>query len=345
MNPKVSVIVPIYNVEKYLDKCVNSLLNQTLTDIEIILVDDGSPDLSGKMADDYQEKYFNIKTVHRENGGLGPARNTGIEYATGDYIAFLDSDDWVQADMYEKLYEIIRKTNADIVVSGHCDVANDAVVLKKQHPLRGQIYDSSDKIREVRKKLFGHSPADQEVEAFPMSVCMSLYNRKMLNENGIRFEKILSEDTIFNIGAYKVAKKIVFTEYTDYCYRKEEQASITQTFSKNKINQYREFLLKLSKLAKEENDDECILRAKRMVIDYCRVYVRIVNNSNASKKEKIFYIKEFAEDPIIQKLWKGYPVQTLPFQQKIFQKFIENHNYRLVVLLNNVRQGISKYRH
>ena len=297
------------------------------------------------MADDYQKKYSNIKTVHRKNGGLGPARNTGIENATGDYIAFLDSDDWVQEDMYEKLYRVVQETNADIVVSGHCDVANDDVVLRKQHPLRGQIYDSSEKIYAVRKNLFGHSPEDQEVEAFPMSACMSLYNREMLNKNGIRFEKILSEDTIFNIGAYKVARKIAFTEYTDYCYRKEGQASITQTFSKNKINQYREFLVRLFELAQQEDDNDCVLRAKRMAIDYCRVFVRIVDNSKSSKREKRSYIKEFAEDPVIQNLWKEYPVQTLPFQQKIFQKFIENHNYRLVLLLNNVRQEMSKHRH
>ncbi|HFD6724085.1 TPA: glycosyltransferase family 2 protein, partial [Enterococcus faecium] len=126
----VSVIVPIYNVEKYLRKCVDSLLSQTLKEIEIVLVDDGSPDASGEIADEYQKKYSNVKTIHRENGGLGPARNTGIENATGEYVAFLDSDDWVESDMYEKLYLVASKENADIVVSGHCDFANDKAMVK-----------------------------------------------------------------------------------------------------------------------------------------------------------------------------------------------------------------------
>ncbi len=345
MRPKVSVIVPIYNVEKYLNKCVDSLLEQTLKDIEIILVDDGSPDSSGEIADEYQKRYSNIKTVHRKNGGLGPARNTGLENATGDYIAFLDSDDWVQSDMYEKLYAVITKNDADIVVSGHCDFTNNVLVVKKQHPLRGKIYDSVDQIQEVRKNLFGHSPEDIETESFPMSVCMSLYKREMLEKYRLRFEKILSEDTIFNIGAYKVARKIVFTEYTDYCYRKDEQASITQTFSLNKKNQFKDFLLRLSELAAKEDDDDCTMRTKRMTIDYCRLYIRIVGGCRESFNNKRNYIRDFAQDRDIIKLCKGYPVNSLPIQQKIFQKLLEKKCYGLVLILNDLKRMTEKVHH
>ena len=123
-------------------------------------------------------------------------------------MAFLDSDDWVQEDMYEKLYTVAIIHNADIVVSGHCDVSNGVTVLQKQHPLKGKIYNSADEIREIRKNLFGHDVKDTDVESFPMSVCMSIYNRKMLEDYHLRFETILSEDTIFNISAYNLQKKL-----------------------------------------------------------------------------------------------------------------------------------------
>ena len=116
---KVSVIVPVYNVEKYLDKCLDSLANQTLKDLEIIIVNDGSPDNSEDIIKKYTKKYKNFKYYKKENGGLSSARNYGIKYASGDYIAFLDSDDYVKSDMYEKMYEKAIKGNYDLVV---CDI-------------------------------------------------------------------------------------------------------------------------------------------------------------------------------------------------------------------------------
>lgn len=117
--PKVSVIVPVYNVDKYLDKCIVSLINQTLDEIEIIIVNDGSTDSSKQIAMSYKEKYPNkIVYLEKQNGGLSDARNYGIPYATGEYIAFLDSDDYVELDMYEKMYNIAQKENSDMV---ECD--------------------------------------------------------------------------------------------------------------------------------------------------------------------------------------------------------------------------------
>ena len=101
--PSISIIVPVYKVEKYLDRCVESLVRQTFDDIEIILVDDGSPDKSGKMCDEWEKKDERIRVIHKKNGGLSEARNYGIEAARGDYVAFIDSDDWIDDDMMEIL--------------------------------------------------------------------------------------------------------------------------------------------------------------------------------------------------------------------------------------------------
>lgn len=118
MNNKISIIVPVYKVEKYLKKCVNSIISQSYSNIEIILVDDGSPDNCGKICDEYKEKDNRIIVIHKVNGGLSSARNTGLDIATGDFIGFVDSDDWIEPNMYKELLEFIVNENCDLVECG-----------------------------------------------------------------------------------------------------------------------------------------------------------------------------------------------------------------------------------
>ena len=139
MKIKVSVIVPVYNVEKYIDKCLDSLVNQTLKDIEIIVVNDGTPDNSQKIIDKYVKKYPNkVKSFIKENGGLGSARNLGMEYAKGEYISFVDSDDWIDFDALEKMYDLAKKEKSDIVI---CDIID--------HYLDYEIYHNCTKYNSV----------------------------------------------------------------------------------------------------------------------------------------------------------------------------------------------------
>ena len=111
---KVSIVVPVYNVEKYIEKCLDSIINQSFSNIEIILVDDGSTDNSGKICDIYEKKDTRIKVIHKKNGGLSDARNYGIEVATGEFISFIDSDDYIEENMIERLYESCKKDESDI---------------------------------------------------------------------------------------------------------------------------------------------------------------------------------------------------------------------------------------
>ena len=115
MEPLLSIIVPIYNVEQYVDKCIQSILNQTYQNLEIILVDDGATDRSGSIADSYAAKDKRIKVLHKENGGISDARNYGLDHVTGDYILFVDSDDFIENTMCERLFAVANSTNADMV--------------------------------------------------------------------------------------------------------------------------------------------------------------------------------------------------------------------------------------
>lgn len=342
MQPKVSIVVPIYNVEKYLSKCIDSLINQTLKDIEIILVDDGSPDSSGKIADDYKNKDSRIKVIHQKNAGLGPARNSGMKAATGEYIGFVDSDDWVTKEMFERLYQCAVTNAADIVVSGHCDWSYGKIVKRKVHPLAGQTLCDKNEIDNIRINLYSRDAEDREIEAFPMSVWIAIYRRKMIEINGLAFKNILSEDIIFNLGAYKCANVISFTGDTDYCYRKEEQASITQTFSESKLKKYEEYLMTIKDFSKTEKNKNSIMRVKRAAINSCRLYVGQVGNADIPWKDKIHYVDMFAKSQIVRELWKGYPINKLPFQQRIFQYTVQSGHYGTALFMNSIRQYVKR---
>lgn len=127
--PLISIIIPVYNVEKYINKCVDSVINQIYSNLEIILVDDGSPDLCGKLCDEYSKTDSRIKVIHKKNGGLSDARNVGIDIASGSYIAFIDSDDWVRDDYINSLYEALIKTKSDVSVCEFSYITEDNKML------------------------------------------------------------------------------------------------------------------------------------------------------------------------------------------------------------------------
>lgn len=137
---ELSIIVPVYKVEKYLPKCIDSILAQTFKDFELILIDDGSPDNCGKICDEYAEKDNRIVVIHQENAGVSAARNAGLDIATGTYIGFVDSDDWIEPDMYEVLINTAKCKNADVAVCGFNVYTNEAALNESTHLVEGE-YD------------------------------------------------------------------------------------------------------------------------------------------------------------------------------------------------------------
>ena len=184
---KISVIVPVYNTEKYLPKCLDSLVNQTLKDIEIIIVNDGSPDNSQKIIDDYVKKYKNIKAFEKKNGGLSDARNYGIKKASGEYIAFLDSDDYVTVDMYEKMYKKAISQHFDMVVCDLNYVYNDKVV---------KAYSNiKDDTTDIRKATIGLPDTGTVTRARagwckPLGHGIQAFSRELPSENNSRMGRV-----------------------------------------------------------------------------------------------------------------------------------------------------------
>ena len=191
--PKVSVIVPIYNVEKYLEKCINSLLSQTLEDIQIILVNDGSKDNSGNIAKEYEKNNKNrIIYVEKENGGLSDARNYGLKYATGDFIAFLDSDDYIEKNAYEEMYNKAIKENADYV---ECDF----------------IWEFPNKIRVDKQYPYKNK---KEMLSFVRVVAWNkLIKRQLITDNNLEFPKGLRyEDIEFTYKLIPFVNKFAYVD-------------------------------------------------------------------------------------------------------------------------------------
>ncbi|EGT1679828.1 glycosyltransferase, partial [Campylobacter coli] len=175
-SPLVSIIVPIYNVEKYLRQCLDSIITQTLKDIEIILVNDGSTDNCGVICDEYALKDKRIQVIHKTNAGLGAAYNTGLEMASGEYIGFVESDDWIEPNMYEELYAKAKETDVDVCLSGY--FLNNNQSTKKELQLLESIDDSIFNILNYPQLLMKHS-----------SIWCKLYNRNFIIKNGIFFNE------------------------------------------------------------------------------------------------------------------------------------------------------------
>ena len=212
---KVSVIVPVYNVEKYIEKCLDSLVNQTLKEIEIIVVNDGTPDNSQKIIDKYAKKYQNVKSYIKENGGLSDARNYGLKKASGEYIAFLDSDDYVSTDMYQKMYEKAVSGNFDMVV---CDL--------------NYVYEFSDEVKRAYSNIKNDTT---NIKNAMINIYPAAWNKifkKKLFKTGIEFKKgVWFEDVefIYRLLPHIKTIGVVNEPFNQYLQR---EGSITNSIDK-----------------------------------------------------------------------------------------------------------------
>lgn len=223
MIPLISVIVPIYKVEKYLPECIESIIEQTYKNIEIILVDDGSPDRCGMICDEYAKKDNRIVVIHKENGGLSDARNAGLRLAKGDYFNFVDSDDKLTSDSLERLYQMAIEYSADMVIAG----------FERFRDTTGEVFFSTDSDGEktaVMTKL-------EAMDDFFRDGCQAwavLYARQI--HEGIFFPRgEINEDEAIVFRIYDRCKRIVVTNAVVYSYRNRDESITTSSFSPKKL--------------------------------------------------------------------------------------------------------------
>ncbi len=219
-----SVIVPIYNVERYLRQCLDSLVQQTYADKEIILVDDGSTDSSGKICDEYAERYDCVRVVHQDNQGVSAARNAGISVATGEWFSFIDADDWVDSDMLEQLQGDILATNADLYRFG-AEVIDEkgARIRLSRLTKKPTIVSFADEQAQFRFYCQRHNLNMDVLQ----TVWTGIYRRDIIREHGIAFvdrDEVIFEDTLFNYHYFLHTHKILFLPGTPYHYRRHKES-------------------------------------------------------------------------------------------------------------------------
>lgn len=183
-NIKISVIVPVYNVETYLRQCLDSVVSQTYSPLEIILVNDGSTDGSPAICEEYAGKYENVSLLHQKNAGLAAARQTGLDAATGQYIGFVDSDDWLEPDMYEQMAKAVSETQADIVF---CNVYRNEDK-KEQRYLKDGYYDRAAMEKEIFPRLLASFNQDKEENNIRWCNWLRLYKKELIDRHHIRFD-------------------------------------------------------------------------------------------------------------------------------------------------------------
>lgn len=336
---KVSVIIPIYKVEKYLSRCLDSVVNQTLEDIEIVLVDDGSPDSCPEICDRYAKKDSRIKVIHKKNEGLGYARNSGMLIATGEYIAFLDSDDYVSKDMYEKVYSELKRTDADCCVTGYVVKKDSGDEIHKENPLGTAVYESDDIITKVLAGMLGSKPDQARDTDVGMSVWKCVYRKELLQDKGILFpseRELISEDIIFQIRVLPQVKRVcTLSEGMYYYCENSNSQSLTKTYSKDKFDRYKKlYNVELEMLSKIKFCEETRLRATRMFLGNTRVCIKqICQSTENSKQEKKTLLQEICDDKEIQDVLKWYPWKDNPLRQKIVTLLIKKKCVRLIMRL------------
>ena len=341
--PKISIIIPVYNVEKYIDKCVQSVRQQTLNDIEIILVDDESPDGCPYMCDEYATQDSRIKVVHKKNGGLGFARNSGLEVATGEYVTFLDSDDFVDLYTYEHLYNIAKAENLDAVYYKFKRFVNEAEV--EQAALCNEIKKyENENVKELMLDVIASEPSAKVDHKIHCSSCTAMYRFEIINKNNVRFHserELISEDLIFNLDFLKFANKVAFNSGEHYHYR-VNPISLTNTNRTDRIEKN----LILYKYIKDNieywglNYNKGYERVCRLFIGSSRMAISLYLNSKKSNN-KSQWLKNEINRPIWKAIFISYNWKALPKYQCLFFYSCATKRTMLIKLLCKIKSMIK----
>lgn len=285
VSDKISIIVPVYNVEKYLCRCLDSITRQSYTNFEAILIDDKSTDNSFKICKEYIKKDNRFVLIQNDiNKGLGLTRNEGLQKASGIYVLFVDSDDYIEKDMLKNLYNTIVKKEADTVIAGYkrCQ-ANKKIVEKNKY--QGKVFEGNLIKKEILAKMFGQY-RDDNIE---MSVWKTLFSIEIIKSNNILFpdRRYISEDIIFDIKYFTNAKKVAISGDTSYCYC-YNGTSLTQKYNPDKFKLIKFQVNEMKKMAGNiKNYNNCLLRIDSYLmgntIHYIKTYIK---QSNIISKDK-----------------------------------------------------------
>lgn len=330
----ISVIVPVYNAEKYIHKCVDSILNNTYSDIELILVDDGSPDSSPAICDEYAKRDSRVKVIHKENARASAARNDGMKIAQGKYIAFVDSDDWVEKDMFEKMLSTAETHDVDMVM---CDITKRGTSdVKISQPARDGFYNRE----QMETELFGSLIMFENIE-FPITIsnCVLLIKKELVDKNNIRYDEdihycedaLMGPKLLYHCQSFYYMKGSYF-----YNYRTNNQ-STSQTFNKNKWTHYLRINARLTEYFGKDSKFDFSRQLKINLLYFAlNVLSNICASDDTDKKQKV---KEIMNHSEVRKLFKGFKIPNTSTGLKIIVLMVKYRLSGLYCLYSKLRQS------
>lgn len=340
--PKVSIIVPVYKVpEKYLRACIESCQKQTLKDIEIILVDDGSPDQCGKICDDYASKDGRIKVVHKKNGGLSAARNTGFKAATGTWIMFVDGDDWIEPNACEYMFNVAEKENVQLVMCG----------ISKDYAHSSDVYKFYIKEKSYRNKECKW--LQQQLLVYNGNIATAyakLIQREFLTKNNILHDAKLrqgSEGLEFNLRLFEVLSSATFVDKPFYHYLYNENSISASTDEKNNqyvLNCFEKIWDFIQKSKNKDNLLPWFDNRLLYVISATAIsgYFNPANPEPYAEKKRKF--AKYCQRPIVARALQTTNLAGISGQRKIVLFLIKHHMFFALNILGIIRKFQKKHR-
>lgn len=332
MSSKVSIIVPVYNVEMYLKRCIDSLLCQTYHNIEIILVDDGSTDNSQILCDEIVNQNSIVKVIHKENGGLASARLAGFKISSGEYVLFVDSDDYIAVDMVEKLVLSAESMCADLTICGYYTV-NNGVTHKNTIPFNTELILKREDIERMYVcPLIG--PLKEE-GALPGFLWIRLLRKSLIQESFFCSERVYyKEDHVFDLLYSDNVKRIAIVNEPlyYYCYNSE---SLSNRYRTNKWQMYRNLFTFYQRFAKERN----LVVYQRISNALAGAVLATVDNAVLRGSYKKFYkeVNELTDDPLFQSYLHKKPLSQVAFSQAMILLLLKFRMYRILYLIRKKR--------
>lgn len=323
----ISIIVPVYQAEKYLENCLRSIQSQTFKDWECILVNDGSSDLSGDIGSEYASKDPRIKVIHQQNQGPSVARNVGIDAATGKYLAFIDSDDTIDAEMYQTMYSLAEIAKAEVVICNYKDIGvrkNNSNVTIRTHKLPKDKLLTKDEIE--NKVLFSYFKSESNGIA---SLCNKLYLRSFIITNNLRLDirRVRAEDWQFNMEFFQLAKKVIATDKPFYNYIHQNNQSIMASYRPNQFELYLYSRELLNNLKNKYNFQIDEAENNNIFIHDSYIFIlQIIKNEKSEEGKKKFL--EIVLNKKFQEAISISTVQSLSFHYRVITYLLKLKFYK-----------------
>lgn len=341
----VSVIIPVYNVERYLARCIESVLVQSYADIEIILVNDGSTDGSLQICETYEKKDRRLRLINKENQGLSSARNAGLAIARGEYVVFIDSDDWIGETHIERLFTAISESTADAVIGAHTKVYSDKQKQVAPVKVAQGLYRGEEIVNQIVLPLLGPDPFYPDDVQFDSSACMNMYSMSVIRKEDLWFQdekKYGSEDLLFNLDFLMHSQCVTVSDVVDYYYF-DNRKSLSRKYYDNRITTVSICFLEMEKkICQYGLVEKARLRAERTFLMKVRTTIRSAIVSDLSLKNKCSAIEHIICHDVTRKVIEMYPIMHFNYANRLLMTLIRRKAVIGVHLLMILREFVVK---